>query len=213
MTQFIRVTRRQLAAASAIPAAAALLVSCADTEILYDSSFRPVDTEFTVGAATFTTALPEGARVVELTEAESKTMGSNDAMTYIMYWPGHDSTTNTVADLLGARPATLQRYEQWVQWMFKPVSCEQFDLSQSDNDYTDATSPLNGQPVTYLRRTDAPPPDEGITNSFYLIKLDQEPCQAIWAMAVYSKDSPANPVKDLGQRLFVDGDGTLTMNP
>lgn len=95
--------------------------------------------------------------------------------------------------------------------MFKPVSCEQFDLSQSDNDYTDATSPLNGQPVTYLRQTDAPPPDAGITNSFYLIKLDQKPCQAIWAMAVYSENSPPNPLIDLGQRLFVEGDGNLTM--
>lgn len=29
------------------------------------------------------------------------------------------------------------------------------------------------------------------TNSFYLIKLDQEPRQEIWAMVVYSEDSPA----------------------
>lgn len=211
MTPFNRITRRQRAVALAV-LVTALLVGCADTEILVDESFQPVDTEFTVGAATFTTKLPQGARVIELSEEQSKAQGDAPT-TYVMFWPGHDLSTNTVADLLGARPATLQRYEQWVQWMFKPASCEQFDLSQSDNDYTDATSPLDGQPVTYLRRTDAPPPDEGITNSFYLIKLDHEPCQAIWAMAVYSKDSPANPVKDLGQRLFVDGDGTLTMHP
>ncbi|WP_420879941.1 hypothetical protein [Rhodococcus sp. (in: high G+C Gram-positive bacteria)] len=208
-----RVTRHQLGTTIAALGATAILVGCADTEILVDGSFRPIDAEFTVGAATFRTTLPAASRVIELSEAESKTIGSSEATTYVMSWPGHDLSTNTVADLLGARPATLQRFEEWVQWMFKPVSCEQFDLSQSGGNFTDATSPLNGQPVTYLRHRDAPPPDDGITNSFYLIKLDAEPCQAIWAMAVYSEDSPPNPLKSLGQRLFVDGSGTLTMDP
>lgn len=176
---------------------------------MLDSSFRPVDTEFTVGAATFTTTLPEGARVIELTEEEGAARGDAPT-TYVMYWPGHDLSTNTVADLLGPRPATLQRFEEMVQWHFKPVSCEQFDLSRSGDDTVDATSPLNGQPVTYIRHKDAPAPDDGIVNSFYLIKLDREPCQAVWAMATYSKNSPDNPLKDLGQRLFVEGHGTLT---
>lgn len=150
--------------------------------------------------------------MIELTEEQSKARGDAPT-TYVMYWPGNDLSTNTVADLLGPRPATQQRAKEWVQWTFEPVSCEQFNLSQSGDDFVDATSPLNGQPVTYLRQTDAPPPDYGITNSFYLLKLDQDPCQAVWAMAIYSKDSPSNPLKDLGQRLFVDGDGAVTMNP
>jgi hypothetical protein len=231
------VTRGRAAATIAVAAAATLLVGCSDDEVLLDDSLRPAPTperptytdKFTVGSATFTTNLPDGARAFELTAAESRALlGIDEESVYIVSWPGHDLSTISFADFIngvdGDHKTIDKMVKEAVTWYAFPVDCMGFDTAQN-RDYTiDSMSPLNGQPLTYSRATDLsemvgdkPLGEAGIkartsdvSGEFFVIKLDTKPCGAVAAAVQYARNSPDNTLKDFGYRLFVEGDGTVT---
>ncbi len=227
------VTRGRVASTIAVAAAAASFVGCSDDQVLLDDSLRPATTterptytdQFTVGTATFTTNLPDGARVFELTKDESKVLfGTEEKAVSIVSWPGHDLSTTSFADLTKPGKGSQKVIDEAVVWFLWTVDCMDFDKSQNKPDTIDSTSALNGQPLTYNRVTDGSEKVGDMTRSgdgyqirakdtsaaFFEIKLDTKPCTAVMALATYARNSPDNPLKDFGYRLFVEGDGTVT---
>ncbi|WJJ14388.1 hypothetical protein P9990_26625 (plasmid) [Prescottella equi] len=233
MTTLASGTRRLAASGIAAAAAAAMLTGCSssspDTQSTFNLEEVPVypayTNQFTVGSATFTTNLPAGTRAFEMPGADSKALlGVEEKSTFLVSWPGHDLSTISYADFTKSVEGNQKFVDESVKWLLWPIDCMSFDTAQNQDDTIDSTSPLNGQPLTYSRATDA---SERIGDRtfngggvearasdtsvvYFFVKLDTKPCSAVMAGGGYARTSPDNPLKDFGYRLFVEGDGTVT---
>ncbi|MGO4205176.1 hypothetical protein AB4Z09_26255 [Rhodococcus sp. TAF43] len=222
------VTRGRVAATIAAAAAATLLVACSNDEVLLDPSARPAPTserpaytdQFTVGTTTFTTNLPEDARVFQHDADEARALGQPAGSATIVAWPGRDLSGLSFIDL-GKLPLDEQEkfIAESVRIQLFPVDCANFEGFQRKNDTIEATSVLNGQPYSYVRFSMTDPAQKRLggdswkdpdLNSFYALKVGQQPCDAVMAVESYMTTSASNPLKDFGYRLFVEGEGTIS---
>lgn len=234
MTVLGHVHRVRAAATIAATALATMLVGCSSDEVLLDASERPASADerptytdkFTVGSATFTTNLPDDARVFEPTPAESKARFVPEKSVFIVSWPGHDLSTISFDEFNKQTEQHPEMVTEGVVWTFQPFDCMSADTARNRDDTIDSTSPLNGQPLTYLRYLDASEIDGlgadkfqigGATVPFrdlsiaaFVIKLDRKSCEAVRASVMYGRNRPDNPLKDFGYQLFVEGEGTVS---
>lgn len=87
----------------------------------------------------------------------------------------------------------------------------------------DATGPLNGQPVSYLKVTDLEELKgkpirtgtyrvlaENLRGSTYVLKLGGSPCEALVVVTAWMKGVEAGPLGDFGYSVLVEGNGALT---
>ncbi|WP_280763876.1 hypothetical protein [Prescottella agglutinans] len=218
----------RVAATIVIAAAATMLVGCSDDEVLIDDSLRPAPTaerpsytdQFTVGSATFTTNLPEGARVFQHDAGQAHVLGYPAGTTTILVWPGHGLSGFSFSDLGKLPLDEVQKLmAESVRVQLFPIDCAQFEGFRGKSDTIEATSVLNGQPLSYVRFSMSDPKQKRFGGdswkdpdlmSFYALKVSQQPCNAVMAIESYMTTSASNPLKDFGYRLFVEGDGTVT---
>ncbi|WP_430336140.1 hypothetical protein [Rhodococcus sp. ACT016] len=183
---------------------------------------RPAYTDqFTVGSATLAARLPEGARVFQLDGDEARSLGRPDGSAVIVSWPRHD--LSSVSSFTGipfqSSIGDLAYFTESVRLELWPIDCTTFDDFQGKDDAADETSSLNGQPFSYTRfeMPDPKPIHAGRgrwvdpdLNTFYALKLGEQPCSAVMAKESYMTTSDPNSLKGFGYRLFVEGDGTVT---
>lgn len=171
--------------------------------------------------------IPAAAGVVELADKYKEggaEAGGNDGKVYILTLEGQDLSSKTREELL-----KMQRDPDPALKMTTLTTnrtpCLSFDTWRNGEDTIDATSPLNGQPVSYQpvftqmspelkgrtfthKGTDVPLDD--IRGSAYSLRLGGTPCVALTATIMWFKGAPASPLPDLAYQVFVEGDGVLT---
>lgn len=230
MTTLASGTRRLAASVIAAAAAVTMLTGCSssspDTQSTFATEEVPVYTDhLTVGRAIFDTNLPAGTRAFEMPVAESKAiLGTEETSVFLVSWPGHDLSTISYADFTKSIEGNQKFVDEAVMWFLWPVDCMSFDSAQNQDYTVDSTSPLNGQPLTYSRAVDTSKQlgdktfgGGGIrvrasdtSATLFVVKLDTKPCSAVMAGGQYAQNSPDNPLKDFGYRLFVEGEGTVS---
>lgn len=219
------VTRGRAAATIAVAAAAALLVGCSSAsssgKVTFGIEERPAYTDqFTIGSATFTTNLPEGAGVFQHDADEARALDNPAGTVTILVWPGHDLSGLSFSDVEKLPLNEAQKLmAESVRVQLFPVDCAQFEGFQGKSDTIEATSVLNGQPFSYVRFSYSDPAQKHIggdrwkdpdLKSFYALKVGPQPCDAVMAIESYMTTSASNPLKDFGYRLFVEGEGTVS---
>ncbi|WP_064076963.1 hypothetical protein [Prescottella equi] len=221
-----RLTSVMIAAAAAVSMLAGCSSSSSDAQVTFGTEEVPVYTDhLTVGEAIFATNLPAGTRAFEMPAAESKAfLGAEGKSVFLVSWPGHDLSTISYADFTKSIEGNQKFVDEAVMWFLWPVDCMGFDTAQNEDYTIDSTSPLNGQPLTYSRAVDASQRvgdktfgggglrvrASDTSAAFFVVKLDTKPCTAVTAGGQYAQNSPDNPLKDFGYRLFVEGDGTVS---
>jgi len=158
---------------------------------------------------------PVGVRIIEV----PKKAGGEDPFVSMFSREGYDFSDTSSETL-----TELKRDPKWEHEVTGLIavqtSCFDFDTFRNREDTVDATSPLNGQPVSYLSMANL---DElkgkdlgkGITaanvrGSTYMLKLNDSPCSALAVVTTWVKGAPASPLNDLGYSVLVEGNGALT---